>query len=428
MPTAPTEAPHRPTAATGTALRPHTADGRSRLPRRRIRTGARERRRGARLRRTAVALGLVLSAVCTTVGWSAASAQTPVTGPAPGAAAWRADTSSGRLPDPASASAREVARFFAGLDADRRRALAARHPSTVGNLDGAPVPLRYAANRAALEAAGRAARAAGRPGQAARYLALARPGRQILSFDPRGRGTVAEVLGDLGKARRVAVLVPGSDTDLTTYDRPGTKGGTPAAAAAALYRRAARTAPGVPVAVVVWAGYTTPVGVGPDAASSRLARAGAPRLDRFLEGLAASTAPAAPPALLCHSYGSVVCGLAASSLAPDEASDLVLLASPGAGAGSAEELRTDARVWAGRAPDDWIRHVPHVSLAGLGHGADPVDPAFGARRLSTAGARGHSGYFAPGTGSLASLTALVLGRWSDVACADTDPECRRDLP
>ncbi|MFE1785686.1 hypothetical protein ACFW9F_24720, partial [Streptomyces sp. NPDC059506] len=92
MPTAPTEAPHRPTAATGTALRPHTADGRSRLPRRRIRTGARERRRGARLRRTAVALGLVLSAVCTTVGWSAASAQTPVTGPAPGAAAWRADT------------------------------------------------------------------------------------------------------------------------------------------------------------------------------------------------------------------------------------------------------------------------------------------------------------------------------------------------
>ena len=44
-------------------------------------------------------------------------------------------------------------------------------------------------------------------------------GRQILSFDPSGDGRAAEVFGDLTKARRVSVVVPGVDTNLSTFER-----------------------------------------------------------------------------------------------------------------------------------------------------------------------------------------------------------------
>ncbi len=89
-------------------------------------------------------------------------------------------------------------------------------------------------------------------------------------------------------------------------------------------------------------------------------------------------------------------------------SDMALYGSPGTGAGSARELPTGARVWAGRGSADWVANVPHVRLGALGFGADPVDPAFGARAFS-AGAAGHSDYLKPGTESLDSLAAIVLG-------------------
>ncbi len=106
-----------------------------------------------RRRRTLVAAAVAAAIAAATGGWAAGSAQTAVTGPAPGAAAWRADHALGvRLPDPASAEPADVARFFASLTGSQRHALAVRHPLTVGNLDGAPVTLRYEANALALRA------------------------------------------------------------------------------------------------------------------------------------------------------------------------------------------------------------------------------------------------------------------------------------
>jgi hypothetical protein len=49
-------------------------------------------------------------------------------------------------PDPAA-----VAAFFKGLDPDVADALAHERPDLVGNLDGAPIPLRYAANAEAVD-------------------------------------------------------------------------------------------------------------------------------------------------------------------------------------------------------------------------------------------------------------------------------------
>ncbi|MFE2164992.1 alpha/beta hydrolase [Streptomyces sp. NPDC059447] len=341
-----------------------------------------------RLGRTLGTAALAVAVVAGTAGWAAGEGQAAVTGPPPGAAAWRADSVYGRaLPDPAGAPPAEVARFFAGLDDSARRALVRSHPLVVGNLDGAPLALRYEANRIAVAATGEA-----------RYASLAAPGRQVLAFDPRGRGQVVEVFGDLERSRHVSVIVPGSDNDATSHDAARTPYTGPAGMARAL-RTVTRD-----VAVIAWTGYTTPVGVGWDVAVGRLAEAGAARLARFTAGLDAVGAP--DPVLFCHSYGSVVCGLAARNT---DATDVVAFGSPGMRAGTAAALGTRARVWAARGPSDWIADVPNVRFAGLGHGADPTSPAFGARHVPAADVRGHTGYFTPGTESLAVFASIAKG-------------------
>ncbi|MEU9303738.1 alpha/beta hydrolase [Streptomyces sp. NPDC048269] len=342
-----------------------------------------------RFGRTMVTAALALAVVGGTAGWASGDSQRAVTGPPPGTAAWLADAASGRaLPDPVSATPREVARFFAGLDEAARQELVRSHPLVVGNLDGAPLRLRYGANRIAIAATGEA-----------RYAPLGAPDRQILAFDPRGRGQVAEVFGDLERAAHVSVIVPGSDNDATNHDAKRKPATGPAGMA-----RALRASAGHSTAVIAWTGYTTPVGVGLDAADGRLAEAGAVRLARFTAGLDAVGAP--DPVLFCHSYGSVVCGLAARHT---DAVDVVAFGSPGMRAGTAAGLRTGARVWAARGPSDWIADVPNVEFAGIGHGADPTSAEFGARRVPAADVRGHTGYFAPGTQSLAAFAAIANG-------------------
>ncbi|MGV9311342.1 alpha/beta hydrolase [Streptomyces sp. NPDC003691] len=343
-------------------------------------------RRSGRLRRGLVSVALAVAAVSGTAGWASGTAQEPVTGPPPGTDGWNADRSLGRaLPDPRTAGPREVAAFFERLAPRQRQRLVERHPLVVGNLDGAPPETRYAANARAVRGTA--------------YERLARDGRRILAFDPRGRGQVAEVHGDLARARHVAVIVPGADIDAGTFDRPGRGHRGPTGMAAAL-----RAAAGGDTAVVLWTGYTTPVGIGVDAATGRLAEAGAPRLARFTRGLTA--AGTARPSLFCHSYGSVVCGLAAEHA---DVSDIVALGSPGMRADSVRALRTEARVWAAKDPTDWISRVPNVRVFGLGHGEDPTTAAFGARRIPAEKARGHDGYFAPGTDSLHAFAAITRG-------------------
>ncbi|GLW15170.1 hypothetical protein Stsp01_19130 [Streptomyces sp. NBRC 13847] len=256
---------------------------------------------------------------------------------------------------------------------------------------------RYEVNRAGIRAAARMAEGHGDLARARALRRMAGPERQFLSFDGRGGGRTAEVLGDLARAERIAVLVPGSDTNLDTYGR-FLKG------AAALRRTLdARTA------VVAWLGYPTPGTVSPDVLTTGLADSAAPQLHAFLGDLAALR-PAARISVLCHSYGSVVCGRAAPGL---PVTNLVLYGSPGAGADSASALHTRARVWAGRGADDWIAHVPHGRLrlpfATLGLGTDPMSDVFGAR-VFAAGDGGHSDYLAPGSVALRNIARIVSGR------------------
>ncbi|WP_425246061.1 alpha/beta hydrolase [Streptomyces sp. NEAU-NA10] len=297
------------------------------------------------------------------------------------------------------------------LTAAARPRVPAPAPADLGPLTAKTLEKAYAANRANAALASRMAAAHGDRHRAAADRRLAASSRRLLAFDGRGSGRATEVFGDLAHADRVAVLVPGSDTSLDTYERFR-------AGAAALHQRLTSTAPaGTRTAVVAWLGYTTPGTISTTAITPARADEAAPELRGFLRELRTVSGPEVHVALLCHSYGSVVCGRAAPRLDVD---DIALLGSPGTGADSAADLHTRARVWAARGADDWVAGVPHVSadLFGttVGFGTDPVSPSFGARVFS-AGAGGHSDYFGPGSVSLANLARIVLGDTTEVTRA-----------
>jgi hypothetical protein len=257
---------------------------------------------------------------------------------------------------------------------------------------------RYAADSRMIVAAARAAAKAGNQGLASSLTGLRDD--HFIDFNPKGQGLAVEVIGNLAQASRVAVLVPGSDTSLATFGSRGTA--SPAGSAQALAAQIRALDPGAHVAVIAWLGYNTPSTLSPAVMTSGDAGQGAAALRPFVDDLARQGRQVA---LICHSYGTVVCGLAAPHL---PVTDIAVIGSPGMDASSVRALHTTARVWAGRGTGDWIRNVPHIHFLGLGFGQDPMAAAFGAR-LFAAGSGGHSGYFQPGSIALRNLARIALG-------------------
>ncbi|MGW0711002.1 alpha/beta hydrolase [Streptomyces sp. NPDC002643] len=256
----------------------------------------------------------------------------------------------------------------------------------------------YAANRANAQGAARMAEAHGDRTRAETDRSMASSTRQFLAFDGRGPGRTVEVLGDLLTAQHIAVLIPGSDTSLDTYDR---------------FQKAAealRTEAGRDTAVIAWLGYETPETISSTVLTPTRADEAAPQLRTFIRELRGLVGDSADLSLICHSYGSVVCGRAAAGL--DGVNNIVLIGSPGTGANTAEALHTTARVWAARGSDDWIGLVPHTQVdlfdTTLGFGTDPTSRAFGAHAFA-AGDAGHSDYFTPGSLSLKNLSRITTG-------------------
>ena len=257
---------------------------------------------------------------------------------------------------------------------------------------------RYAADSRMITQAARTASGAGNQGLA-RSLDAMRSGH-FIGFNPAGQGLAVEVFGDLARARRVVILVPGSDTSLATFDSRGTA--SPEGAAKSLAAQVRKLDPGAHLAIIAWLGYGDPATLSPGVLTSGDAAQGADALRPFVDDLVRHGRQVA---LICHSYGSVVCGLAAPHL---PVTDIAVVGSPGMDVSSVRAMHTTARVWAGRGASDWIRDVPHVRLLGLGFGQDPMAPAFGAR-VFAAGQGGHSGYFVPGGIALRNLAYISLG-------------------
>ena len=282
---------------------------------------------------------------------------------------------------------------------------AAAWPSAIADPPQAPPALtasalsvRYAADARAITTAEHAATRDG-DSQLAGALATLRT-QQVLFFDPNGQGVAAMVIGNLATATRVAILVPGSDTTLATFFSRGSS--SPGGGAEALASEAHRLDPGERLAIIAWLGYPAPAMLSPGVLTSGDASQGAQTLRPLVTALAGHGDQVA---LLCHSYGSVVCGQAAPHL---PVTDIAVFGSPGMDASSVASLDTGARVWAGREADDAIKYVPHIRVFGLGFGADPMSPGFGARIFAT-GDSGHSGYLDPGSVSLRNLTYIALG-------------------
>ncbi|MES5821406.1 alpha/beta hydrolase [Streptomyces sp. RG80] len=383
--------------------------------------------------RALLALAVVFVMLATT-GWTALRNQKNTTALQTSLSAWEDGRIAGqRLPDPDAAPA-TLSRFFTSLTAQQRGALARRYPLAVGNMNGAPVELRYRANRIALVQARKVElkrmhdsrlspdgqRAAGH--RMHRFEALMSDKRKILAFDPEGSGRVAEVFGNLNKAERISIVVPGVDTDLLTFQRTYRKYSAPVGMAKSLYAAEKAASPSTRTAVIAWADYTAPGGLGLDSATAMRAESGAVRLNALVRALPGVSTVS----LFCHSYGSVVCGVAAHEL-PERVADIAVAGSPGMRVANASQLHTTAQVWAMRDADDWIQDVPYLELGGLGHGADPVSSAFGARVLSAADAKGHSGYFEPGTESLLNFAEIGVGAYRSVHCAKDDEACRAGL-
>lgn len=272
-------------------------------------------------------------------------------------------------------------------------------PARLAPLDTAHPPVlaaRYAAARHEIRAARDTAARHGDRRRAATLTGMAGPRRTFLMFDGRDGGRGVEVFGDLSRAGRIAVLVPGAGVDLDHYGR---------------LRRGAvalRSELGPGSAVVAWLGYRTPSVLSPASLTAGRADEAAPGLRAFVREVRGAR-PSARVSLLCHSYGSVVCARAASGL---DVSDIVLYGSPGTGADRAADLRTPATVWAGRGGDDWIGRVPHTVLplpfGAVGFGTDPVSPEFGAE-VFDAGDAAHSDYLRPGSPALRGIAAIVAG-------------------
>ncbi|MFE7166048.1 alpha/beta hydrolase [Streptomyces sp. NPDC057616] len=383
--------------------------------------------------RALLALAVVFVMLATT-GWTALRSHRVDTPLQASVSSWQHGRIHGHhLPD-ADASPARLARFFASLTAQERTHLAHRYSLAVGNMNGAPVELRYRANHHALAEQRKVElkrmhdsrlsptgqQDAGR--RMHRYEALMSGDRHILAFDPAGAGRVAEVFGDLDKAERVSVVVPGVDTDLLTFQKTNRQYSAPVGMAKSLYGAEQEASPSTRTAVIAWADYTAPAGLGIESATAMRAEDGAVRLNALVRSLPGK----APVSLFCHSYGSVVCGVAAHEL-PRRVADIAVAASPGMRVENATHLRTSAQVWAMRDATDWIQDVPYMEVGGLGHGADPVSAGFGARVLSAQGAKGHAGYFEPGTQSLENFAEIGVGAYRSVHCARDDGACRTGL-
>ncbi len=276
-------------------------------------------------------------------------------------------------------------------------------PVTLPALTSQALAARYAASSGAITRAAAAATRAGHQ-DLAHDLAAMRHG-QFLAFSAARQGEAVQVLGNLATARRVVIMVPGSDTSLATWASRGAA--SPYGGARALASETARLDPHAHLAIIAWLGYRTPSLLSPAVLTSGNAGQGAQALRPLVTQLARDGDQVA---LLCHSYGSVVCGLAAPHL---PVTDIAVYGSPGMDVSSVRSLDTTARVWAGQETSDWIGDVPHIRLLGLGFGADPMWPSFGARHFAC-GHDGHSSCLSPGGAALRNLAYIALGEAGQV--------------
>jgi hypothetical protein len=340
----------------------------------------------------------------------------------------------GFCPPDGQVSGRRAA--LAALPPDLVAGLVRQAPGVLGGADGVPFAIRDRANRLLLAREVRRLEALG-PAADARQRRLLRdlqawqedPDLTMVKLDA-ARGRVVLARGDLDRAGRVAVIVPGAGLTMHGISRrhvgwmDALYRGMGRGAGDAVSRRAGSGDGADPsgAAVVLWLDYDSPAQLVPGAVRRHAATDAARRLPAFLDGLAGVDRELVTT--LGHSYGSVVLG---RSLADHDArlatDQVVALGSPGMGVQLSRELglHDDQRLYAATFAEDPIAHVgrwqPVLGDVGRAiHGPDPR--RLGAARtieLSTHDladdgvVERHMQYLEPGSSALGVIADLASG-------------------
>ncbi|MGW7681162.1 alpha/beta hydrolase [Kribbella sp. NPDC054772] len=232
--------------------------------------------------------------------------------------------------------------------------------------------------------------------------------RQFLKVDPKGQGRAIEVLGELPKAKHVAVLVPGMGNSLDTFSGQSDRGD--------LIKQEA----GPETAVIVWLDYSSPQGL-LKAAEDDAAAEGGPRLKVFLDEVDELKAEKADVTVVAHSYGTKVVGKALEVGARPP--QVVMTGSPGIDkrVDEASDFVTPATtLYVERAPGDY------VALSEW-HGPDPATFVDAIRmetndplaRDEAVSVRWHNEYYRPNSEALRNIGRVVSGKLKDITRTNT---------
>ncbi|WP_169807030.1 alpha/beta hydrolase [Micromonospora rosaria] len=236
-----------------------------------------------------------------------------------------------RHADDPAALATAVREHFAGLSATDRRDLAFRHSEVVSRLDGVPSDARSWANLARVERDLEALRALEKPDWLERRRlkaleAMTQPIRdpvtremtqpQVLRYDGR-RGRAVVAYGDLARADRHAIFVPGMFNSLNSFPNIKENLEQWADGAALSHSR---------TATVAWLGYRPPRAFG--GLHTRVAESAGQDLNAFIRQFQSEHHK--PTVLVAHSYGSLTSRYALQA-GDTRFEAVVLIGSPGVG-------------------------------------------------------------------------------------------------
>lgn len=331
-------------------------------------------------------------------------------------------------------SAEDANRWWRALSRGQQDRLTAAHPPELGNLNGIPVDVRSAINKAVMNddlhrGEGDAARYnnARRTQEGLAAAAAAKdlhghpPEVFLLRYQPEafgGEGAAAIAMGNPDTAANTAVLVSGAGANV----REGTLAEPDGVH---LYEESNHADWAKPTAVVVWVGYDAPnTAFDPGLYEPSMARRGARLLAAEVNALAV-THQGEPThmTVVGHSYGSTVVSDAATY--GMRTNDVVLLGSPGTDrAHSAADFRLPpgGHLYVGAASGDAVTWAPAhlrtgplaLSLGGLGD--DPAVDGFGSTRFkaevpgySVNPINDHMHYFDDGSESLFSVADVASG-------------------
>ncbi|MFD6042252.1 alpha/beta hydrolase [Streptomyces koyangensis] len=341
--------------------------------------------------------------------------------------------------------ARAVKEYVEGLTPEQQAALVVADPATVGNLDGVPPPLRFAANRISIqrqyekekrhleglpEDSPAFARSLARVKALGQFLSpriqkIVDPGtgkvvrreipRQFLVFQPGAGsiahsqsspfadGKIAEVLGDLETAKDVAFRVPGVTNRLDNF-QSFADGGVELLSNGDRVERSDG-------AVISWLGYDTPE-LG-DSVDPAKAEVGGEELRAFRRGVGVNLRLDAKVGIFAHSYGTLVTSKALQA-GMEDVDKVVFMGSPGLGPNirSVKDFHLpNVRFYAMRAEGDTVSYTQ-------GHGPDPADfPDI--TRLDTGAAFGHSQYYDGKAGAILGLRQVFAGQYDALKSTDS---------